>query len=108
MLSLVKRAGRAKWWRPIQNSAFNGKVIDSPERIEKVRDGALAHRAAIKLAEREIVELILRPKDGSEFIATHEDPPVQAKYLQVEDVTGRLYTIKNSKKNIPILLKAWK
>ena len=107
ILNLVKRAGKSKWWRPIQSPAVDGEVLTTVEQLEELKRKSLAHLVAAKLAEGEVLEVEFRPEDCDEFIALHEDPPIEATSLQIEDVTGRLYSVKDSKKNLAVLIKAW-
>ncbi len=107
VLNLVKCAGTSKWWRSIQQPELDGTVINTIEQSQEIRKKWLAHRVAVKLGEGEILELSFHPEDGDEFIGTHEDSPIQATRLEIEDVSGRRYPVKDSEKNIPILLEAW-
>ncbi len=107
VLNLVKRAGKSKWWRPIQPPTVDGEVLNTVEQLEELKRKSLAHLVAAKLAEGEVLEVEFRPEDCDEFIALHEDPPIEAISLQIEDVTGRLYSVKDSKKNLAVLIKAW-
>lgn len=107
VLNLVKRAGKSRWWRPIQQPDFEGEVICMVEKIQELKKKSLAHHVAVKLGEGEILELVFSPENCSEFIATYEDPPVVATHLEIEDVSGRVYSVKDSEKNLVALLKAW-
>lgn len=107
VLNLVKRAGKTKWWRSIQQPNLGGEVISTVEQIQELKEKWLAHHVAVKLGEGEILELSFQPEDCHEFIGTHEDPPVQATSLQIEDVSGRLYSVRDSTKNLAVLIKAW-
>ena len=107
VLNLIKKAGKAKWWRSIQQPDLGGKVISTVEQIRELKEKWLAHHVAVKLGEGEILELSFQPEDCHEFIGTHEDPPVQATSLQVEDVSGRLYSVRDSTKNLAVLMQAW-
>jgi hypothetical protein len=107
ILNLVKRSGRSKWWQGIQQAGLDGEVISTVEQIERIKQKSLAHHVAVKLSEGEILEFTFRPDDCDEFIATHEELPVAAKELQIEDVSGKLYPVKGSRNDLVTLIKAW-
>lgn len=105
ILNLVKRAGKLKWWRSIKRHELPDQ--DIAKQIEEIHRQSLAQMISIKLNEGEILELAFLPDDCPEFIATHEDPIVEAASLEIEDASGRLYPVKDSQKNLATLLKAW-
>lgn len=107
VLNLVKSAGKSKWWRSIQQPDFGRKVISTAEQIQELKEKWLAHHVAVKLGEGEILELSFQPEDCHEFIGTHKAPPIWATSLQIEDVSGRLYSVRDSAKNLAILVQAW-
>jgi hypothetical protein len=106
ILNFVKRAGRRKWWRTIQRPMLDVDVINSIEQIQELKKKSLAQHAAIKLGEGEIFELTFHSDNLQEFIATHDDDPIEATNIQIEDVTGKLYSVKDAKKNLVSLYKA--
>jgi hypothetical protein len=107
ILSLVKTAGKIKWYRTLHNPMTDKKVLITNNNLEEFMDGNLAHNAAKKLHEGEVIEYVFLPEDCDEFMHTHINPPIQAKRLQIEDITGKLHNIKNSSTAIQELMKAW-
>lgn len=106
LLNLVKRAGKLKWWRSIKRHEPSDQDTFEKQ-IEEIHRHSLAQMISIKLSEGEILELAFLPDDCPEFIATHEDPIVEATSLEIEDASGRFYPVKDSQKNLATLLKAW-
>ncbi|MDN0085312.1 hypothetical protein QU487_21665 [Crenobacter sp. SG2305] len=106
VLNLVKRDGKAKWWRPIPPPILD-EAITGVAQFDDLRRKSLAHLVSAKLAEGEILEIVFRPEDCHEFVSVREDAIFEAKTLQVEDAFGKLYSVKNSEKNILLLMKAW-
>ena len=43
VLNLVKRSGRSKWWRGIQQPGLDGEVISTVEQLERLKQKSLAH-----------------------------------------------------------------
>lgn len=108
ILNLVKWAKGAKWWRPINSPTLDSPIITTLEQLDEYKRKSLAHLLATKLAEGEVLEMEFRPDDCHEFLALHEDPPLEATSLQIEDVAGRVYPVKGSEEHIQIMLNAWK
>lgn len=106
ILNLVKRAGKTKWWRSVQRPELPGQETLSVKQLIELKRSSLAHLVSLKLNEGEIFELAFTPEDFHEFIATHDTPIVEATLLEIEDVFGKMYPVKDSTKNLAKFLKA--
>ena len=103
MLNLLKRHGASKWWAPIKQPNLSEDIFEAIKQLKK----SPAQDVAVRLAEGEILEIVFDPDDCPEFIADHEDPPVEATELQIQDVTGKIYPVKNSASGLKTLFEAW-
>jgi hypothetical protein len=108
ILNLVKISGKSKWWRSINSPEVEGGLITSIEQIEEIKEKWLAHNVSVKLGEGEIIELSFKPSDSHEFWSLHEESPMLATKLYIEDVLKRKYPVRGASKCIDTLSKAWK
>ncbi|HCL3901240.1 TPA: hypothetical protein N2B49_006515, partial [Pseudomonas aeruginosa] len=71
-------------------------VTEARPLIEKF----VAQNTSIRLSEGDIFELIIHHDDDRILYSFFEDSQREAKDIQIEDVLGRRYWIKDAKKNI--------
>jgi hypothetical protein len=108
MLNLVKRSGRTTWRQtltdPVEHEP-DGSPFLHPDELQR---RSVAHRAALRLGEGEVFELIFRPEDCPSLVLTNEGSFAKASQLFVEEVAGTLHCVRDAGRNLPQLFAAWK
>ena len=106
--NLVKRSGRSVWSRSVKRDIDGSNPSDDLHTyIDELRRNAVAHISSIRLNEGEIYEMVFQTSDSPEFFATHTEQPLEARTLYIEDVQGKRYQVRDSGKNLKILISAW-
>jgi len=89
--------------RVLEGSELQEAIIEGRPLIEKF----VAQNTSIRLSEGEVFEIIIHHDDDRILYDFFEDDQREAQDLQVEDVLGRRYRVKDAKKSFS-KLKAYK
>ncbi|EIU1411949.1 hypothetical protein FA362_25950 [Pseudomonas aeruginosa] len=99
MTRFVIISEQGNWFTPLRELGaheLQEVVTEARLLIEKF----VAQNTSIRLSEGDIFELIIHHDDDRILYSFFEDSQREAKDIQIEDVLGRRYWIKDAKKNI--------
>lgn len=94
----------SKWFRSFQRPKFDKESISIDEFVQEVHQRSAAHLLAVRLDEDQAFEAIYRSEENFSFLSLRHEPPAWAKRLYVEDLSGKLYPVKDSVNNLDIFL----
>lgn len=105
-LGFQGKSGR--WFEPInQDSPTKGPDEPWALFLERIATLELAQTSAVRLNEADVVDVVLRPEDGSRLILTAIDPIEEARRVFFMDAAGRRYRVRNDAVCIEQLLSAF-
>jgi hypothetical protein len=100
ILNLVMVADDVRWFTSFKRPDFGKKEISAEEYFQEIYQRSAAHLLAIRLNEGEAFEVTYRPEDEYEFLHVREDDALLAKELLVEDLSGKIYPVRDSAKHL--------
>ena len=105
--SLVMRSGKCTWSTSLKElEASTNPNEDLQGFVDEINRNRVAHISSVRLNEGEIFERTFQVQECTRFMNFQEDPFVEAEDLYIQDVQGKRYKVRESRKNLKQMLDA--